>query len=84
MILFCEFIAACDEGHTYDEGSCRISCVGNDSCCVGKKCKAGEGDCDYDSECEDGLKCGKDNCLNSIFDFGSPFQSTDDCCYIPT
>ena len=23
----------------------------------------GEGDCDYDSECMAGLKCGTDNCL---------------------
>merc|ERR1712150_77841 len=34
----------------------------------------GEGDCDTDEDCKEGLICGKDNCN------GSSFDSTDDCC----
>ena len=87
-LTVCKFIKiyihteACDDGYTYVDGSCRISCVGNNDCCNGKKCVAGEGDCDNDGQCGNGLKCGKDNCLNAIFNFGNPFGSQDDCCEI--
>ena len=38
------------------------------------KCGENEGDCDYDSHCKAGLKCGSDNCP-------SGFPSYYDCCY---
>ena len=43
-------------------------------CCTSKTpCVAGEGDCDSDSQCAKGLKCGKDNC-------GKGFPKWADCC----
>ena len=36
-------------------------------------CAEDEGDCDHDSECKEGLKCGTDNCHVPHFD----------CCYKP-
>jgi len=40
-------------------------CQGGDVCCTPeKRCGLGEGDCDEDDDCEVGLKCGKDNCVN--------------------
>jgi len=50
-------------------------CTGGDSCCDGRVCGIGEGDCDRDSQCAGNLKCGTDNCV------GKGFDSTDDCCY---
>ena len=38
----------------------------------------GEGDCDRDSHCASGLKCGVDNCEGR-----TGYVSTDDCCYDP-
>ena len=37
-------------------------------------CEEGAGDCDSDSECQEGLKCGEDNCGGYLF-------KTTDCCY---
>ena len=82
FIKFYIYTEACDDGYTYVDGSCRISCVGYNDCCIGKKCVVGEGDCDNDGQCENGLKCGENNCLNSIFNFGNPFGNSDDCCEI--
>ena len=80
---FYNFIAACEEGHTFVDGSCRRSCVGDDDCCIGEKCKAGEGDCDGDDECDDGLVCIENNCLDDSFNFGNSFSPLDDCCQRP-
>jgi len=45
------------------------------SCGVdGHQCGKGEGDCDFDSDCQDGLVCGMDNCQ------GDGFDKIDDCC----
>merc|ERR1711970_1264482 len=61
-------------------------CIGGDSCCsvdydddgsVDEECGLGEGDCDTDSDCLEGLVCGTDNCQ------GTGFDSTDDCCMLP-
>jgi len=49
-------------------------CKGGDSCCTNGICGVNEGDCDRDSDCKEGLVCGKDNCV------GDTFQSSDDCC----
>ena len=46
----------------------------------------GEGDCDRNSDCKAGLKCGKNNCRALASKLGksaSTFQSDDDCCYRP-
>ena len=54
----------------------------NDSrnCCTQtKSCDEGQGDCDSDSDCLQGLKCGRNNC-NRDFDWG---HETMDCCYKP-
>ena len=76
-------------------------CNGGDSCCqnINGKCGIGEGDCDYDSHCKDGLKCGTDNCMDVCKIGGvdcTYFQTAeqvgvwindpnpgDDCCYKP-
>merc|ERR1711970_1695775 len=53
-------------------------CTGGDSCCAKDEvCGLGEGDCDTDADCSQGLICGKDNCQ------GTGFDSTDDCCMLP-
>lgn len=50
------------------------------SCCtVDKPCGVGGGDCDTDDECQDGLKCSRNNCKRN-YDFR---QSRADCCYQP-
>ena len=41
-----------------------------------EKCGENEGDCDKDSHCKSGLKCGNNNCP-------SGFPSSFDCCYNP-
>ena len=47
----------------------------NGNCCgLSHKCDENQGDCDSDSDCKCGLKCGDDNCQ------GFP-DSTYDCCY---
>ena len=56
-------------------------CMGGDSCCTEEnKCGEQEGDCDSDSQCLDGLKCGDNNCTNKT---GMKWDSGDDCCYKP-
>jgi len=63
-------------------------CSGGNSCCTSRnKCGKGEGDCDRDTDCKDGLKCGVNNCrlgqLTNIRDSASSWDLTDDCCYKP-
>merc|ERR1712216_416017 len=43
-------------------------------------CEEGQGDCDYDSECNKDLQCGLDNCIE-INGPDSGFDSTADCCF---
>ena len=53
-------------------------CTGGDSCCTPDSvCGVGEGDCDSNNDCSEGLVCGKDNCQ------GVGFDATDDCCAPP-
>ena len=64
----------CDE----DEPSSRVQaprCNGRDSGC--SNIAEGDGDCDRHSDCQPGLRCGKDNCV------GAQFDATDDCCFAP-
>ena len=44
------------------------------NCCT--DCDINHGDCDSDSDCKNGLKCGTNNCP-------SEYPSTYDCCYLP-
>ena len=61
---FCVFIACSANGVPYDK-----------NCCTSESpCGEGEGDCDSDSHCKDGLKCGKDNCPSGNF------SAKADCC----
>ena len=47
----------------------------NGNCCgLSHKCDENQGDCDSDSDCKCGFKCGDNNCQ------GFP-DSTYDCCY---
>jgi len=63
------------------------ACNGGDICCTpNNKCGAGEGDCDTDNDCQEGLKCGIDNCANKGNGNPKPYpnqewDATDDCCY---
>ena len=50
-----------------------------DCCTKSNPCNKGEGDCDKDSECASGLKCGTDNCR----DFNSNAAADFDCCIEP-
>ena len=64
-----------DNRHSFVTGQ-TTGCNGGDSCCTStNQCNIGEGDCDKDSHCLPGLKCGKDNCI------GDGFDKTDDCCF---
>ena len=57
-------------------------CDGGDSCCTpGNKCAEDDGDCDNDSDCKVGLKCGNQNCSRKK---GLHWEATDDCCYAPS
>ena len=47
-------------------------CDGLDEGCT--RIALGDGDCDDDHDCEEGLICGIDNCI------GDQFDATDDCC----
>jgi hypothetical protein len=65
----------------------KIDCAGKDSGCapIGE----GDGDCDTDADCQEGLKCGTDNCVNYHHGESWPasnadgWDKTDDCCYMP-
>ena len=56
-------------------------CTGGDSCCSAtNRCDVGEGDCDTDADCLDGLLCGTGNCPTTRSAF---WDVNDDCCYKP-
>jgi len=58
----------------------KIGCDGDDSCCTSiAACGIGEGDCDDDDECQQGLRCGKNNCAWDKHKT-DPFYANDDCC----
>ena len=59
-----------------------VFCSGGDSCCSDDhKCGHGEGDCDKDSDCKDGLICGENNCQMA---YGAQWSTSDDCCFEPS
>ena len=53
------------------------------NCCTGgRPCGIGQGDCDYDSDCQYGLKCGTDNCYYDFpTSYGYNWEIMADCCY---
>ena len=56
--------------------------VGLEHCCLAwptEVCYEGEGDCDYDDECADGLLCGNNNCQK----YNPTADPEADCCYYP-
>ena len=56
-----------------------IKCANeNDFCTSENLCGTNQGDCDTHDECQDGHKCGSNNCPDSI-----GFHSDFDCCYAP-
>ena len=59
-----------------------VPCNGASSCCIpGIPCREGEGDCDVDLDCEQGLLCGHNNCPKKS---GFSWDVADDCCYKPS
>jgi len=44
--------------------------------CTEGSCHVGQGDCDFNSDCKEGLRCGRDNCK----DFHSDAHRSADCC----
>jgi len=74
-----EKITRVHKGPCTEEATSVKRCTGGDSCCApdDEVCGFGEGDCDKDEDCKEGLICGEDNCN------GSGFDSTDDCCVLP-
>ena len=44
--------------------------------CACHSCSEHEGDCDFDDQCQEDLRCGTNNCLNYL---GNDFHT--DCCY---
>jgi len=62
------------------KGSSQGHCTGGDDCCGkdGYKCGKGEGDCDTHSDCQHGLVCGSNNCVDD--GIWTRFTKSDDCC----
>eukprot|EP01064_Diplonema_japonicum_P018641 TRINITY_DN2733_c1_g1_i5.p1 TRINITY_DN2733_c1_g1~~TRINITY_DN2733_c1_g1_i5.p1 ORF type:complete len:355 (+),score=54.39 TRINITY_DN2733_c1_g1_i5:54-1067(+) len=50
--------------------------------CVNTQCKLGEGDCDTDSECVDGLVCGHNNCKTMHPAEADLYMPLADCCEV--
>merc|ERR1712032_119551 len=59
----------CDASNPGDTGSC---------CTISNQCGVGEGDCDSDEQCLDGLTCGTNNCQGQ-YGWGAEHQHSD-CC----
>ena len=55
---------------------CYKPCEGNDCCSDDNLCGINQGDCDFDHQCQFGLKCGSNNCPASL-----GFDSKFDCCF---
>ena len=47
-------------------------------CACKQSCSENEGDCDFNYQCQDGHRCGSNNCPDS---YG--FDINTDCCYVP-
>merc|ERR1712141_576402 len=73
----CDGVPDCNDGSDEQDCPAPPACDGGDDCCVDAGCGAGEGDCDFDTDCSEGLICGENNCE------GETFDDTDDCCVDP-
>ena len=62
----------------YISVDCNNVTNGNIGFCGCKSCSENEGECDSDNDCEQGLVCGSNNCLDYL-----GFNSEVDCCYGP-
>ena len=62
---------------------CNSNPITDMNCCTGgRPCGIGQGDCDYDSDCQYGLKCGTDNCYYDFpTTYGFNWEIMADCCY---
>ena len=65
--------------------ACHQACNGGNNGCGGNL-GLGDGDCDNDADCAQGLVCGTDNCMLFRTSAGWPndgpgWDMTDDCCY---
>ena len=57
-----------------------LNATSNNGCCTTQTpCALGDGDCDYDSECEAGLVCGINNCEQASGNYPAEY----DCCTTP-
>ena len=77
-------VPSCPKEFPEDYDCCNLpqTCTANDTnidCCWrnGNKCGENEGDCDDHSDCENGLKCGEENCPEG-------FPEYFDCCFKPS
>ena len=55
---------------------CTTVINGNIGFCACHSCSELEGDCDFDEQCQEGLRCGSNNCPSL-----SGFDNITDCCY---
>ena len=63
------------------ENTAYRTCKGETDCCSSDtKCREMDGDCDDDSDCEEGLICGKYNCPRK---YGYSWDRDDSCCFKP-
>ena len=54
---------------------CYKPCEGIDCCSADHPCAKNQGDCDFNYQCQFGLRCGSNNCPTN-----SSYLPTDDCC----
>ena len=72
------FTCSCPSGITGERCE-KGGCNGASGCCSStNKCREWEGDCNSDSDCLDGLRCGTDNCPRK---YGHEWDLRDDCCF---
>ena len=84
----CDFNFECQDGLVCGSNNCpaslgfdsEVDCcyaamLGDEDFCATIPCGQNEGDCDYTSECQDGLLCGSNNCPASL-----GLDSKVDCC----
>jgi len=74
LVLFTLFIC---ESAVFGSGICSGSSSDFYCCLAYRQCGHGKGDCDFDSDCEAGHKCGYDNCRS----FNRYAHHKADCCY---
>ena len=66
----------CTWHYNHDKGKAHNTAYLQKCCSESNKCSEFQGDCDKDSECEDGLVCGNMNCPT-----GTGWHIEYDCCW---